>query len=396
MNTNSISNHKRQWNDTLLLLLLGLFSFGGANGRFLFGLAVFDILLLAIFFIAIFNRKDAFYTIHWVDLAVITVFLSFIFYGFLRRYYLPGNVSYDFFITELRFFMYLPLIYYISVNLIFDINIFEKVLPYLLVFYIILWGVFITEGSALYNFFNDGGTTSIGEQERISGPSVLILVPLMMILIRQKSLSFITLILYNILILIVFIKTGGRTYFVFFLFPVFYLMYKKRGNLNLVFLAFIMIIGAIFTLKFTTEAAFFERFTKVTNVTQDGAFMYRVSNIIEMISRFDFPSFLFGNGIGSNYDVIIWFLHKSYFLDNSFMTLIYKIGITGLIIFLMIFFINKKCFPNDLYLFEIASLFLIAMMSYHIILNPVFLFGYFIILNYYRRSIRANQYLASN
>lgn len=376
--------------DTISLITLGLFSFGGATGRFVLGLGLFDFLLLMMFSISVYRITQTL-KIRTDDIKILGILFLILLIGILRAKFSIENVRHDFFITELRFFLYLPILYIITLKFKLCISVFEKVLPFILLIYIFIWTVLLNPGTFIFDFFNNDFTYSMGTLERIKGPPILFLIPLLLILINQKPLKPLIIVLYTFLILAVFIKTGGRTYFIFYLFPIFYIMYKKRKNMKLFLLSVILILASYYVLKEFTSSVFFERFLNIVRVTEDSSFLYRVYNIEEMLSRLSSDTLWLGFGIGSNYEVNLFGWKSSFFLDNTFITLIYKIGLIGLIPFLSIFIIKKKYIPRDLYYFEIISLILIGSISYHIILNPVFVYGYFLIFNYFRSNHLLNK-----
>lgn len=383
-----MSNFKEKF-DTTFLIALGLFSFGGATGRFILGLGVFDFLLLLMFSVSVF-RINLRFKVNYEDFKIIGILILILVGGVLRAKLGIKNTGYDYFITELRFFLYIPVLYFIATKFKLSLHIFERILPYLLLTYIFVWMFLLTPGNFIFNFFNNDLIYTIGSQERINGPSILVLIPLLLLLINQKTLKPLIIGLYTLLILVIFIKTGGRTYFIFYLVPIFFMMFNRRKNLKLFFLSVILVVAAYITLKEFTSSVFFERFLNITRVNEDTSFMYRVYNIEEMLSNLNGNTFWLGFGIGSNYEVNLFGWRKSFFLDNTFITLIYKIGLVGLILFFSIFLIKKKYIPKDLYYFEILSLLLIGSISYHIILNPVFVYGYFLIFNYFRSIHKLN------
>jgi O-Antigen ligase len=370
--------------ESILLVLLGLFSFGGATGRLILGFGFFDLLLVFLLILSIPKIWKSYYKVKRRDFIVYMICFLIIAGGSLRAFYmgLEGSKN-EFFITELRFFLYIPVLYFVTIHFKFNISHFEKVLPYIILVYLILWGVFLHNDSLLYKLFNGNDIQSIGNLERLNGPPILILVPLLFILIKEKNLKPLSLGLYTALILLVFVKTGGRTYFIFHSLPIFYLIYTKRKNLNFSFLAITLVIASFFLLKEFTNVEFFERFLSITNATEDTSFMYRIYNIQVMLNKLKGSSLWLGYGIGSNYEVNLYGWKMSFFLDNTFLTLTYKIGLIGLLVFSLLFFIQRKHIPIDLYFFEILSLLLVASISYHIILNPVFIYGYFLIKSYF-------------
>lgn len=376
--------------ESFLLVLLGLFSFGGATGRLLFGFGFFDFLLIFMIILSIPKIWKRFYIVKKSDLIIYSICFLIIVAGSCRAFYMGlGGSKNEYFITELRFFLYIPVLYYITIHFELNINRFNKFLPYILAIYLLMWGIFLQSDSILFNFFNGNDIQSIGNLERFNGPPILILVPLLFILIKEDKIKPLSLGLYSALILLVFIKTGGRTYFIFHTLPIFYLLYTKRKNLNFSLLAIALVIFSFFILKEFTNVEFFERFLSITNATEDTSFMYRIYNIQEMLNKLKGSSLWFGYGIGSNYEVYLYGWKMSFFLDNTFLTLTYKLGIIGLLFFFLLFLIQKKYIPKDLYLFEIVSLILIASISYHIILNPVFIYGYFLIKSYFKTNYKS-------
>lgn len=375
---------KKETRETILIIVLSLLSFGGATGRFNFGFSFFDIMLILLLGHSFLKKRTNLLYVKKRDLIVFGILFFIIAFGAFRSKIGVSGLRSDYFITELRFYIYIPLLYYLSLEYKLNIDVFKKILPIILITYLIFWGVLLTEESAFYQFFNDDIASRIGNEERISGPPILALYPFLLILIKERSIKLLSLILYLALALLVFIKTGGRTYFVFSLLPIFYILFKNRKRLVWLVLSIILLFISFFLLKEFTSSVFFERFLNIANAKQDSSFMYRVFNIEKMLNGLNGTSLWLGNGIGSNYEFNFFGLRTSYFLDNTFITLLYKTGIIGLILFLSIFFINNKWIPRDIYYFELLGLILIALLSYHIILNPVFIFGYFLILNYYR------------
>jgi hypothetical protein len=386
----SLNNYKRY--HTVYLLLLGLLSFGGGTGRFSFGLGLFDFLLILMLLLSLLNEDYHSMRLDKSNLIFFLFFSLILFIGFLSFYLNFNRLEHDYFLTEIRFFIYIPILYYLSTRYMLNLFFLNRFLPYVLSMYIFVWTFLLNDDGFIFSFFNSSDNLFIGDQERISGPSVLILVPLVLILIKEKSFNLISLILYLFLILIIFIKTGGRTYFIYYLFPIFFLLYLNRKSLKnfIVSLGFLLI--SFYLIKELTSSVFFERFVNISNATEDSSFRYRVYNVEEMVSRLSGYTLWFGNGFGSNYEVDLFGWKSSFFLDNTFVTIVYKIGIVGLMFFLIIFVLSVKYIPKDIYLFELCSLILIALISYHIILNPVFILGYFIVLNYYKNVFKRSLY----
>lgn len=379
---NQLSDLKSR-KDTILLLLLGLFSFGGATGRFLLGFALFDIILVTLVCYSLIRIKG---TIGLVDFKIIIILSLLIALGIISSQFGRSPDGYSYFITEVRFYLYLPMIYFISMTFRFSLDYLEKILPVILVVYMLIWGLLLTPGSLLFRFFNTGFVSSIGDHLRINGPHVLILQPILLLLLYKKPVKSMIIILYSILIFLIFIKTGGRTYFIYYSIPLVFLMFKWRKNYKLVVLPIILLITSIILVKELTSQVFFERLLKVFSVTEDTSFMYRFYNITAMIKHFSGKILLIGYGIGSAYNFELFDMHTNFFLDNTFVTLIYKVGIIGLSAFLWIFVYEKSIIPIQVYLFELAGLILVGSLSYHLILNPVFLFGYFLVFNYFKNT----------
>jgi len=232
---------KKQDFDTVLLILLGLFSFGGGTGRIIFGFGLFDFLLIIMLIISLLRINPSL-KFKSIDFKVVTILLLVLILGIFSAKSGMSNIKYEYFITELRFFVYIPLVYFITLKYKLSLTTFEKLLPYILLFYIPVWLFLLKPGNILFNFFNNDLIHSIGTQERIKGPSILILIPLLLLLINKKTIKPLNLILYVLLILIVFIKTGGRTYFIFYLLPIFYMMFRKRKNIKFFIFSLLLII----------------------------------------------------------------------------------------------------------------------------------------------------------
>lgn len=381
--------------ESLLLVILGLLSFGGATGRLIFGFGFFDLLLILMIGLSIPKLMKSQYKVCKSDFITLSILFLIIFAGSCRAYYmgLEGSKN-EYYITELRFFLYIPVLYYITIQYKLDINRFAKFLPYILVIYLFLWGILLYRDSIIFNLFNGDELHSIGNLDRLNGPPILILIPLLLILVREGNIAPLSLGLYTALILLIFMKTGGRTYFMFHSLPIFYLIYTKRKQLKFSLYAIALILISFLFLKEFANAALFERFLSITNVAEDTSFLYRIYNIKEMLDKLEGSSLWFGYGIGSNYEVNLYGWKMSFFLDNTFITLIYKIGIIGTLLFFSIFVIRKNSVPKDLYIFEIVSLILIAAISYHLILNPVFIYGFFLIKSYYKMNTKTKS--ASN
>lgn len=377
MNTNSPTNKL----DTVILVLLGLSSFGGGTGRFVYGLGFFDFFLIISFVLSLARLERK---IKIIEIRVFGSLFLILAIGVFSAKLGRHDIGYEFFITELRFFIYLPILYVITLSYRISISFFEKLLPVFLLLYIFIWAFLLNPGTIVYSFFNDDIIASIGSQERITGPSVLILPPLLLLLIYQKPIKPLIICLYSALVLLIFIRTGGRTYFIFYLLPLLFLIYKRRRNTRYALLASVLIVFSILILREVTSSEFYERFLNITNVSEDSSFMYRVYNIDLMLDHLKGKVLLLGYGIGSNYEVSLYGWKKSFFLDNTFVTLVYKVGVIGLFCFLMLFWLENQVIPRAIYFFEVFSIFLIGFVSYHLILNPVFVYGYFIILNYFR------------
>ena len=86
--------------DTSLLLALALLSFGGATGRFSFGLSLFDILLVFMLIWSLFRVKSDLVHINKIDFTIVLILLSIICFGFFRAKLGVSGVSYDYIITE--------------------------------------------------------------------------------------------------------------------------------------------------------------------------------------------------------------------------------------------------------------------------------------------------------
>ena len=99
--------------DTILIILLGLSSFGGGTGRFFFGLGLFDFLLFIMLLISTL-RINPDLKVRTEDIKILGILFLILLIGILRAKFSIENVRHDFFITELRFFFYLPILYIIT------------------------------------------------------------------------------------------------------------------------------------------------------------------------------------------------------------------------------------------------------------------------------------------
>ncbi|VVS95306.1 hypothetical protein DBB_48830 [Desulfoluna spongiiphila] len=383
---NELTVNTKSNTDTFLLLSLGLSSFGGAHGRFIYGIGLFDILLIILFVRTFFLREDSLLIFNKDVFSMLIIYVLVILYGLYRTISEVNSTGYQFIIMELRFFIYYPVFFYITLKHSFNISFFQKIFPYISLCYIVMWTFCLYPGSEIHNFLYDiNNMQLIGDKFRIFGPNVLIFVPLMLTLINCSKIRSLDVIIYCVLILIIFIKSGGRTYFIYYLIPIFYLLYQRRKQKKIVLISLLSLFCIYYFLTNYTDEFFLLRLSNVINVTSDSSFMYRVHNMLEMYEQLNTTNILFGNGIGSSYIVYLAGWRVSFFLDNTFATLIYKIGVIGLIIFMLPFLRARKIIPKSLYLCLISGLILIGSTSYHLITNPVFSYGFFLVFFLYKR-----------
>jgi hypothetical protein len=96
---------------------------------------------------------------------------------------------------------------------------------------------------------------------------------------------------------------------------------------------------------------------------------------------------LTGFGIGSNYDIYLTGMDRfGYFLDNTFLTMIYKVGLPVTLGYL--FFIIKifsKIDDRYLRYFIFSFLLIISVISYHFISNPGYLLTGLVLMNMFEQ-----------
>lgn len=360
-----------KYNDTLLFLLLGSFCFGGAKGRFLLGLSVFDLLLIVFFIRSVLTRKIAnpvFFLFGILGFGTIVAALNAIF----------TDISYSYFVTEFRFYLYLPLIYQIIASSLFDKEKLQEYLRVLMIIYFIIFIFFLEPGGFVFNIFNEERSARafdfIG---RISGPQVIFLsIVYFITLASSKKINIINTVLYGVLVILIYVKTGERTVLLTNILPLVWLVYEKR---SVWMLSVIPILGSVVPLYLNKTQI--KRFNAILNPLDDPAFVYRLMNIKVMICEKmfeNFHSFISGFGIGSEYKVfVMWYPVESYFLDNSFVMFTYKLGLPVTLIFLIFLYSRILSLKLSSKLYLAIFITIPALTSYHLILQPAYLMSYF-------------------
>jgi hypothetical protein len=95
-----------------------------------------------------------------------------------------------------------------------------------------------------------------------------------------------------------------------------------------------------------------------------------------------------GFGIGSNYDIYLTGMDRfGYFLDNTFLTMIYKVGVPVTLGYL-VFIVKVFSQIDDRYLryFVFSFLLIISVISYHFISNPGYLLTGLVLMNMFEQS----------
>lgn len=358
-------------NDTLLFVLLGFFCFGGATGRLFLGLSIFDILLAILFIKSIINNPISKYTIFLFLVVgfglVVTLFNVLLI-----------DKGYSYFITELRYYLYLPLYYQIISVLKIDGVKINKYFRILLLLYTFIYLFLLVKNSFLFDFFNKQREINAYDfVGRISGPQIIFLSVLFFItIVINKKINLINTILYASLVMIVYIKTGERTVLLTNVLPLVWIVYEKR---NIWMLSVIPILASIVPL-YVNETQI-KRFKNILNPLDDPAFVYRLKNIQVMLLE-DMPmyfhSFITGYGFGSNYSVFV-LSHpvRSYFLDNSFVMLVYKLGIPIALVLLLFIYSRSWHLSYSTKIYLLIFITIPALTSYHLILQPAYLLSYF-------------------
>jgi hypothetical protein len=370
--------------DSIFFILLSCFSFGGVVGRVFSGIAIIDILILLTICYLVTSRPSTLK----IRKRTFVIFLVLLVIGFLPKFLSGPSDDFRYFNIETRLYIYLPIITFIGYNLILDFKYIKRILPFFLCFFLIIW-LMDFPGSPVFHFFNTKESfVELAGDLRINGPTAIGFMPVFLILIQQRIQNLGLLFLYVLLVTIEFVKSGGRTYFLFEMVPLFYFTIKNVGKVRrFVFILFVLTM-TFFVIRSVSSDFFIDRLFNVANATEDHSFNYRILNIAEMLDRiYRNQKIVFGNGFGFKYDVNLFGWKRSFFLDNTYITLVYKTGVFGLVCFVLLFYYNLSKTPDNIILIYLGAIFIIGFVSYHLILNPVFLFQYICIGVFYHRQV---------
>ncbi|WP_462281088.1 hypothetical protein [Salinivirga cyanobacteriivorans] len=364
---------------SLLLWLMLLFAFGGTFGRFFLGLSLFDFLLMATFFNVILSRKLK------LNRNLLLYFLLFL-YGaliaFLNKYVFAVDKQFEFFITEGRFYLYIPILYLIILNTkslyeitdYFYVHVFIFIVVYLLNF----------PGTIIYSFFNSDlielGIEEFTENGRVRGLPIIPLTIMVLLYFKNKRPRPIIIFLYLTAILVFYTRTESRTNLIFSLLPFVYLILNTKVQTKILILI-LTTLFVFYAVPFLLDPESLQRFQNILNPLNDPAVNYRLLNYANMFTELadNILVLIFGWGIGANYTVNISIFLKSYFLDNTFLTMIYKVGVVGLIMFITILVKELKQFLLSTKLTFLLILLIPAISSYHVITQPAYLMAFFIL-----------------
>ncbi len=361
-------------NDTFWLILLGTLAFGGAKGRFLMGFSLFDFLLIFLFIKSLKRLKIQWVSIYFLSIAAYGVLVSII-----TSYF--TDIAYNFFILEFRFYLYIPLFYQIIKSSNFEIKRVDKYLTVLILFYMFVYLFLLDYGSFVFDVFNtERPKNAFDFLGRISGPPTVFLSMLYFISINIKS-SIRNTVLYLILISIVYIKTGERTVLLVNLLPLFCLIYKKRSVWMLAALPFAASFVPLYVNKIQLK-----RFYDILDPMNDPAIRYRVENfrILLFEKMPEHPhTFFTGFGIGSDYDAHVFTgFNHSYFLDNTFLMLLYKFGFLVGLFFIVIVYSRIAHLKLTQQLYLLVFITIPALPMYHLVIQPVYLISYFLAIKF--------------
>jgi hypothetical protein len=121
--------------DTFWLILLGCLALGGTKGRFIAGLSPFDFLLVFLFIKSLKRLSVHRFTLYFGAIAIYGVIVA------LLNKFLIGH-SYEFFITELRFYLYIPMLYQVVYALDFNPKRINSYLTVLILIYLVMYFFF--------------------------------------------------------------------------------------------------------------------------------------------------------------------------------------------------------------------------------------------------------------
>jgi len=360
-----------KFDDSFWLILLGVLSFGGAKGRFLFGLSLFDFLIVFLFIRSLRRLKIQRLSVYFFAITLYGVFI-----GFFNRFFIGHEFHH--FLLELRFYLYIPMIYQIVKTLEYKKESTTKYLTTLIIIYIVVYLFMLNFGSFFYEIFNEiRHEKAFDFKGRVQGPPVIFISMLFFISLNIK-MQYRNVILYLFLLAVVYIKTGGRTVLLINLLPIAWFVYQKRSVWMLAALPFAASFVPLYVNKIQLK-----RFYDILDPMNDPAFRYRINNYIILLfdKMPEHPhTFFTGFGIGSDYNVSLagWNVNHSYFLDNTFLMFLYKFGVFMALVFIIIIYsrISHLKLMHQLYLLIFISI--PALLSYHLVLQPAYLFSYFL------------------
>ncbi len=364
---------------SLLLWLMLLFAFGGTFGRFFLGLSLFDFVLIFTFFYVVLSRKVKVNT-------NLFLYLILFAYGamvsFLNNYVFAADKQYEFFITEGRFYLYIPILYFIILNTksLYRINDFF----YFHIFIFIVIYLLNYPGTFVYSFFNseliDIGLKDFTEGARVRGLPIIPLTVMVLLYFKNKKPNPVIVILYFAAILIFYVKTGSRTNLIFSLIPFIYLILKTKVQTKVI-VSILTVLFVFYALPFLLDPGSLERFQNILSPLEDPSVNYRLLNYVNMATELseNISALIFGYGIGANYTINISIFLKSYFLDNTFLTMVYKVGIVGLLFFIALLIRDLRGSSFSTKFVFLLILVIPAITSYHVITQPAYLMAFFIL-----------------
>lgn len=364
---------------TVLWLLL-LFCWGGTKGRFSFGLSMFDLVLTFAITELFFLKKV--YIPKNTYLLLLLVLYGTILVPF-NQYVCGTSKTYQFYITEIRFFLYIPILYLYVENCNHLLKLKNLFFIHSIIF--IIFYILNRPGTIIYSYFNEAVlNTNIEESfqkgERVVGLPIIPLTTFFIIHVLTKPIKNYTYLLYFISLTFFFIKTGSRTNLLFGILPFILLFINLKTKRKIKFVIVLaMIIGII--LPMVLQEHSLTRISLIFNPGKDPSVNYRLLNYIVMIEDLIHNPFnlIFGNGIGANYIVNLAFYIESFFLDNTFITLIYKIGLIGLFAIFYFIWLELKQHSQKHKFILLLMLIFPAITSYHIITQPAYFMSFFIL-----------------
>jgi hypothetical protein len=190
--------------------------------------------------------------------------------------------------------------------------------------------------------------------------------------------------LYLALITVAYIKTGARAALFVNLLPVFWLIYQKRS----VWMLAALPVAASF-IPLYVNAIQLKRFENIIHPLRDPAIRYRLENYRIMLFE-QMPQYLHtyftGFGIGSVYDAHVFkFYNHSYFLDNTFLMLLYKFGIVIAMVYIILVYSRVLHLSLKYQLYLIFFITIPALAMYHWILQPAYFIAYFLAIKFLTR-----------